>query len=74
MKIYYFAHNSKNKGNIKKHYRFDPPLFELINSNKLFLKIIFGKTFSFEILPFLQHLSLNISKYRLKHMGLFVPL
>jgi len=30
-----FAHNSKSKGNIKKHYRVDPPLFGLINLNKL---------------------------------------
>ena len=30
-----FAHNSKIKGNIKKHYIVDPPLFGIINSNKL---------------------------------------
>ena len=32
---FFFAHNSKSKGNIKKHYRVDPPLFGLKNSNKV---------------------------------------
>ena len=48
----YFVHNSKSKGDIKKIYRDDPPLFMLINTNKQLIEkklFIFGENVTFVI-------------------------